>query len=135
MWLAGEIRRLAQGLTRLWRPPVQDTREQKTAPENHWRPPEPETVKTESGSRAVEIEASAPVSKERPPESDETSADDLTAIRGIGPATEKRLNDVGIRSYAQMAHATPQELRKALGTSRRGAKVDKWIKKAQERAT
>lgn len=84
----------------------------------------------------MDIEASAPASKERPPESDETSADDLTAIRGIGPATEKRLNDVGIRSYAQMARATPQELRKALDASRRGVKVEKWIKEVpQGRAT
>jgi len=60
--------------------------------------------------------------------------DDLTAIRGIGAATQKRLNAAGIRSYAQLAEADPEDVRGALNEQRRNTKVERWISQARELA-
>ncbi len=48
-------------------------------------------------------------------ETREVSPDDLTAIRGIGIATQNRLYRAGIKSYGQLARATPEDVRKILG--------------------
>ncbi len=65
---------------------------------------------------------------------DESSPDDLTAIRGIGIATQNRLYKVGIRSYGQLARATPEDVREILGKSEGGARVEKWIAEAKQLA-
>ena len=65
---------------------------------------------------------------------DEGSPGDLTAIRGIGIATQNRLYKVGIRSYGQLARATPEDVRKILGKSAGGASVEKWIAEAKQLA-
>ena len=65
---------------------------------------------------------------------EENVSDDLTAIRGIGIASQNRLNVAGIKSYAQLASADPEELRKMLGRKGRGAKVEDWIAKARKLA-
>ncbi len=64
----------------------------------------------------------------------EVSPDDLTAIRGIGIATENRLYRAGIKSYAQLARATPKDVRKILGKFAGGASVEKWIAEAKQLA-
>jgi predicted flap endonuclease-1-like 5' DNA nuclease len=60
------------------------------------------------------------------------ASDDLTAISGIGVGMKQRLNQGGIRSFAQLAHSTPEELREVLGNAGRLAKVNNWIKEAQD---
>ncbi len=65
---------------------------------------------------------------------DESSSDDLTAIREIGIATENRLYRAGIKSYAQLARATPEDVRKILGKFAGGASVEKWIAQAKQLA-
>ncbi len=60
--------------------------------------------------------------------------DDLTAIKGIGAATQQRLHVAGIKSYSQLAHATPKEVGRALAGSRPGARVEQWIRRADELA-
>ncbi len=65
---------------------------------------------------------------------DESSSDHLTAIRGIGIATENRLYGAGIKSYDQLARATPEDVRKILGKLAGGATVEKWIAQAKELA-
>ena len=62
----------------------------------------------------------------------EVSPDDLTAIRGIGIATQNRLYRAGIKSYGQLARATPEDVRKILGKSAGGASVEKWIAEAKQ---
>jgi predicted flap endonuclease-1-like 5' DNA nuclease len=37
--------------------------------------------------------------------------DDLTLIKGIGPAMARSLHDLGVTSFAQLAEANPEELR------------------------
>jgi len=63
-----------------------------------------------------------------------TAVDDLKGIKGIGPGMEKRLNEAGIYTYAQLASKTPAELREALGDVGWLAKVEEWIEKARELA-
>ncbi len=65
---------------------------------------------------------------------DESSSNHLTAIRGIGIATENRLYRAGIKSYAQLARATPEDVRKILGKFAEGASVEKWIAQAKQLA-
>ncbi|MBL7201503.1 MAG: hypothetical protein ISS56_15295 [Anaerolineae bacterium] len=63
----------------------------------------------------------------------EMVADDLAAIRGIGPSMQKKLNDAGILNFAQLGASTPEALRKVLGDAvGRLAKVEEWIAQAQE---
>ena len=38
------------------------------------------------------------------------------AIKGIGPAFSKRLNEAGTRTFEQLAQLTPQDMEKILGT-------------------
>ncbi len=66
--------------------------------------------------------------------SDESSSDHLTAIRGIGIATENRLYRAGIKSYGQLARATPEDVRAILGKFAGGASVEKWIAQAKQLA-
>ena len=67
--------------------------------------------------------------------SDESSSDHLTAIRGIGIATENRLYRAGIKSYGQLARATPEEVREILGRLAGGADVEDWIAQARDLAS
>ena len=61
-------------------------------------------------------------------------SDDLTAIRGIGIVNQNRLNVAGIKSYAQLARADPEELRKILGRLGGGAAFEDWIDQARKLA-
>ncbi len=65
---------------------------------------------------------------------DESSSDHFTAIRGIGIATENRLYRAGIKSYGQLARATPEDVGKILGKFAGGASVEKWIAQAKQLA-
>ncbi len=65
---------------------------------------------------------------------DESSSDDLTAIRGIGIATQNRLYRAGIKSYGQLARATPEDVRKILRKFAGGASVEKWTAQAKQLA-
>ena len=63
-------------------------------------------------------------------ETEEKFSDDLTAIRGVGIAIQNRLYVGGITSYADLAKASPEDLRKIAGSLARGAKVENWIARA-----
>ncbi len=65
----------------------------------------------------------------------EVSPVDLTTIHGIGIATQNRLYGAGIKSYGQLARATPEDVRKILGRFAGGASVEKWIAQAKQLAT
>ena len=67
----------------------------------------------------------------------ETAAsDDLTQLKGVGPAYAKKLNEAGITSFAQLASLTPEgvtELEEKLNASGR-VERDGWIEQAKELA-
>ena len=58
------------------------------------------------------------------------------AIKGIGPAFSKRLNEAGIHTYEQLAQLTPQDMEKILGTlyKRFFSKNNKILTQAKESA-
>jgi predicted flap endonuclease-1-like 5' DNA nuclease len=62
----------------------------------------------------------------------ENKADDLTIIRGIGNPTQDQLYKAGIKTYAALAGARPEELREVLGDVARSAKIERWIAQARE---
>ncbi len=66
-------------------------------------------------------------------ESDQSAFDDLTVIHGIGIASQDRLYTAGIKTFAQLARATPEDVRRILGQIGGGAKVEDWINEAGDR--
>lgn len=81
--------------------------------------PAPETASTE---------AAAPAEPEAP-----TASDDLTAIRGIGPAMQKRLVAMGIRTHADLAAADAETLTERLKADKAvvsQAQIERWIESA-----
>ncbi len=79
-------------------------------------------------------EAQAEAEGQVPGEGAQGVVDDLTAIRGVGITMQDRLNRAGITTYAQLAEAKPEHVRKALGKFSRGASVEEWISQARELA-
>jgi len=70
----------------------------------------PKSLEAKSVTRSVTqpVEQSGPVQTG-------TRKDDLKRIKGVGPAIEKRLNNAGIYTFAEIAQLTPEELQERLG--------------------
>lgn len=75
------------------------------------------------------------------PASDPASAapvhDDLTEIKGVGAAMQRRLQAHGITSFADLAAADPERLLRQLKEDKAvisQARVQEWIQAARERA-
>jgi predicted flap endonuclease-1-like 5' DNA nuclease len=65
------------------------------------------------------------------------AGDDLKQIRGIGPAFERELRRLGIRSFAQIAAWTPEELdsiAKKIKAKPERIRRDNWVGRAAELA-
>ncbi|MCA0453339.1 MAG: hypothetical protein LCI00_05130 [Chloroflexi bacterium] len=76
--------------------------------------------------------------KRTPPSTPRTPPDPLTDIDGIGPAFERALNAIGIKTFKDLAGQDPDELADKLTGVRITAariKKDRWIEQAAERAT
>ncbi len=65
---------------------------------------------------------------------EKSAPDNLTAIRGIGIAGQNRLYAAGIKTYAQLAEASPEALRNIVGKLGRGTKVEDCIAQARDLA-
>lgn len=64
-----------------------------------------------------------------------SDGDDLTAIKGVGPAVQKALEDAGVRSFKDLAKAEPEVLLEKVKSAQptvSKARVESWIKGAQE---
>jgi predicted flap endonuclease-1-like 5' DNA nuclease len=92
-------------------------------------------------------EAKPPEAKERAPSATEQSghepevapqvvSDDLTVIRGIGPATQEKLRALGIATFSDLARADPKALTEPLKGAQpiSEARVRGWIEAARQRA-
>ncbi len=76
-----------------------------------------------------------PNDQKRPSEEvEQNSPDDLTAIRGIGIATQDHFNKSGIWTYAQLAAASPDDLRETLSDRVTEGKTKHWIADARKLA-
>jgi predicted flap endonuclease-1-like 5' DNA nuclease len=60
-------------------------------------------------------------------------ADDLTAIKGIGPVYASRLADIGIASFHTLAETDSHTIESATGAGR--SAVAEWISQAKGRIT
>ena len=82
---------------------------------------------TELETKLAETETSAP------PSATTTQSNDLTEINGIGPVFAKRLNAVGVHTFAEVANLSPERLRKIVD-SRIRVDAEDWIAQAKELA-
>ena len=82
---------------------------------------------------AVKAPRSEPVSA-KPAAPAKPAADDLTAIRGIGKVIEKKLHELGIRSFGQIAALTPDEVKRVNDAIEFPVRVERehWIEQARE---
>lgn len=62
-------------------------------------------------------------------------ADDLTAIRGVGPGFARQLREIGVRTFREVAEWTSADVERissALGTHPKRVYGDRWIEQAAE---
>lgn len=73
--------------------------------------------------------ASPPVAEDKA-----TNVDDLKTIKGIGPALEKKLNELGIYSYQQIALVDPKDVERIESVLRFPGRLqrDNWVSQARE---
>jgi large subunit ribosomal protein L21 len=89
-----------------------------------------------SGARADEAEAQRqPTSGHAEPvESAGHGGDDLTVIKGIGPTLAKKLDGLGIQTFADLAKADPEDLAARVNQRPVTAKrIQDWIADAKSR--
>ena len=65
------------------------------------------SVRDESSDRPVDVDAGA---SGTPGETSAAGADDLTEIRGIGPAIARKLEELGVHTFADLAKSDPEDL-------------------------
>ncbi|HLO13854.1 MAG TPA: helix-hairpin-helix domain-containing protein [Anaerolineales bacterium] len=80
-------------------------------------------------SKSVRRNAAQPEPVQR-----KTAKDDLKAIKGIGPAIEKKLNQAGINTFEALSRLTVEELENILGNTRRLVKESNLIAQAKKLA-
>ncbi len=84
--------------------------------------------------KAAEPKAAAPKTA-APKAAPASQPDDLTTIKGLGPAMQQKLASVGVTSFAELAGADAQELTDKLKPLQRTVKreaVEAWIAAARE---
>ena len=77
----------------------------------------------------------APAPEVKPPAKPATKGgDDLTVIKGVGKVIEKKLHELGITSFGQIAAMTPDEVHKVNEAIEFPGRVEreKWIEQARE---
>jgi large subunit ribosomal protein L21 len=74
----------------------------------------------------------APPQPAQPPQRVQ-SPDDLVALRGIGPAFALRLQQAGIRTYADLAGLTPEKVAELCQVPAWRIRRDNWIGQAAAR--
>jgi class III poly(R)-hydroxyalkanoic acid synthase PhaE subunit len=97
-----------------------------------------ETVE-EATAAAEEVAAeAAPVAEQTEEAAAETgpeaTPDDLTAIKGIGAATQESLYAAGLTTYVQLAEASADDVREALGADISADRLAGWQNAARARA-
>jgi large subunit ribosomal protein L21 len=64
-----------------------------------------------------------------PAVSSESTVDDLTSIKGIGPVSNKKLADIGVTTFAELAAADPATVMARFDSR---ANVADWIAQAKQ---
>ncbi len=108
--------------------------EEEPAPVAAQDPPVEEPAMAEEPPAAKEPAAEAPVAEE-PVAAEEPADDDLQRIRGIGPVLRRKLNQIGIASFRQIAAWTDDDLVEVARRVRIGAgriRRDGWVEAARK---
>lgn len=93
------------------------------------KPKQPSSETAADGGTAAQAPASAGASGDR------QGADDLTAIKGIGPAIARKLEAEGVRTFADLAAADPEQIAARLDSRPVTAeRVRSWAAEARKRA-
>jgi predicted flap endonuclease-1-like 5' DNA nuclease len=97
----------------------------------------PETAKESTPGASAQDASRVPeeVVEQQVPTAEEVVPDDLTVIKGIGPAVQGKLRSLGITTFRDLATANPDDLAEQLKGSQpvSKARVHGWIKAARER--
>ena len=97
----------------------------------------PETAKESTPGASAQDASRVPeeVVEQQVPTAEEVVPDDLTVIKGIGPAVQGKLRSLGITTFRSLATANPDDLAEQLKGSQpvSKARVDSWIEAARER--
>jgi predicted flap endonuclease-1-like 5' DNA nuclease len=98
-------------------------------PKDEARPPE------KAKERAPSV--TEPSAGREPELAQQVVPDDLTAIKGIGPAVQEKLRALGIATFGDLARADPKLLTERLKGSQpiSEARVRGWTEAARQRAT
>ncbi len=90
-------------------------------------------AKKEAAPKKAAKEEAAPAALFAAPEG---AADDLKKISGVGPVLEKKLNALGITTYAQVAAFTPEEIAKVDDALSFKGRIDRddWLGQAKKLA-
>jgi predicted flap endonuclease-1-like 5' DNA nuclease len=93
------------------------------------------TTSTVSETEAADVDAVATWRPTRgEPPVTKPQADDLTVIRGIGPAIARKLDALGIRSFSDLAEADPEDLAAKLASRPvTASRIQEWVTEAKKR--
>jgi predicted flap endonuclease-1-like 5' DNA nuclease len=99
------------------------------------REPQQPTAAPKSDAEAANVDAAATW---QPAYSDGNAgsalSDDLSAIKGIGPGIVHKLDALGIKTFADLAHVDPDDLASKLALRQvTPARVREWVAEAEKR--
>ncbi len=92
-------------------------------------------VKAKSATPKVEAKTTAPKAESKPASETTEAKDDLTAISGIGPVLQKKLNAEGLYNYAQIAALSDKDIQHLEQTIIKfpgRIKRDSWVEQARK---
>ncbi len=89
-----------------------------------------ETEEKSAGESTEAAEESAEASKDEASNEEESQADDLTKIEGIGPKIAEALNNAGIKTFADLAAAKDEDVQEIIKDIPGNHKADTWNEQA-----
>ena len=92
------------------------------------------TLESKLQPKSLESKSVKPRASQPEPPQTENEKDDLKAIKGIGPAIEKKLNAAGIHTFEALARLTNEELENILGNTKRLVQEGNLITQANKLA-
>jgi predicted flap endonuclease-1-like 5' DNA nuclease len=110
---------------------VEDIRNENASLREYIRTLESQLQARSSESKMVKRTAAQSAPETIPPKPEK---DDLQAIKGIGPAIEKKLNSAGIQTYEALSRLSSEELENILGSTRRLVQEGNLISQAKKLA-
>ncbi len=98
------------------------------------KPAKKAAPKKEAPKAEPKAEKKAAPKKAAPKKAAATGADDLKRISGVGPALEKKLHDLGVTTFAQIAAWGPDEIAEMDDKLSFKGRIerDEWLKQAAE---